>query len=191
REHLEKELGTFALRLKPLTRKEQINFLTNFWQKQNPGFKGKTDKIRTYSKTLIDNISKSISDHETEFTGIPLQTRMVAEVFGGGTDRAGPSLENIHREPVRTGASLLSSMVAPLVHGPALGTDNKMGLREYLLGKNDSKTFVPNNQVNLVDLYEKIIRKKFDINYQEKGKIDISNVSVKQILEREYRSFKI
>src|SRR5699024_6285501 len=53
REHLERELGTFAHRLKPLAQKEQTNFLTNFWQKRNPKFKDKTDEIRTYSEALI------------------------------------------------------------------------------------------------------------------------------------------
>src|SRR5699024_7425489 len=109
RKHLERELGTFALRLKPLTREEQIDFLTKFWQKRNPEFKDKTDEIRTYSQALIENLSKSISDQEAEFTGIPLQTRMIAEVFESGTN-------------------------------------NEMGLREYLLCKNDSKTLVQTNQ---------------------------------------------
>src|SRR5699024_7493421 len=87
REHLERELGTFVFKLKPLTRTEQVDFLTRFWQKRNPGFKDKTNEIRRYSEALIENLSKSISDQETRFTGIPLQTRMVAEVFDSETEQ--------------------------------------------------------------------------------------------------------
>src|SRR5699024_12000962 len=71
------------------------------------------------------------------------------------------------------------------------GTDHETGLREYLLCENDSKILIQNNQVNLVDLYEKFIQKKFDTNLEDKEQIDLSNVWVKQRLEQEYKSFKI
>src|SRR5690606_10792410 len=85
KEYLERELDTFALSLKPLTRNEQIDFLINFWQKRKIDFTDKTDEIRNYSQELLKNLSITISDQETEFTGIPLQTKMVAEVFEDGT----------------------------------------------------------------------------------------------------------
>src|SRR5699024_1579735 len=93
-------------------------------------------------------------DKETEFTGIPLQTRMMAEVFESGTD-------------------------------------DETRLREYLSCGNNSRTFFPNNQINLVDLYKKFIKNKFYINYKEKRKIDTNNPLAQQTLEQEYKSFKI
>src|SRR5699024_3400733 len=108
---------------------------------------------KTYSQSLIENLSKSMNDQETEFTGIPLQTRMVAEIFESGTD-------------------------------------NETGLRGYLLCESDSKILVQSNQVGLVDLYEKFIQKKFDVSSEEKEKKNTSNVSAKQRLEQECKSFK-
>src|SRR5699024_2493545 len=47
-----------------------------------------------------------------------------------------------------------------------------------------------NTRVNLVDLYEKFIRKKYDIYLKEHENISPNKVGVKQRLEREYKAFK-
>jgi hypothetical protein len=40
------------------------------------------EKLEIYAKQLTQKMSVSISDRDREFTGIPLQTRMLAEAFG-------------------------------------------------------------------------------------------------------------
>jgi len=38
-------------------------------------------KLEIYAKQLIKKLGNSISDKDREFTGIPLQTRMLADAF--------------------------------------------------------------------------------------------------------------
>jgi hypothetical protein len=39
--------------------------------------------LETYARALIEKLAQSVSDKEKEFTGISLQTRMLAEAFEG------------------------------------------------------------------------------------------------------------
>ncbi|XP_031634299.1 uncharacterized protein LOC116347724 isoform X1 [Contarinia nasturtii] len=81
---LERALGVFSNVLKPLSQDEQNDFLTKFWTKklklENSGGKY-TDRLNTYAESITKHISKSINDEDREFIGIPLQTRIIAEIF--------------------------------------------------------------------------------------------------------------
>jgi hypothetical protein len=59
----------------------QVSFLTKFWH-QHSELKEKSQKLlERYATALIKVLAISISDKEKEFTGIPLQTRLLAEAF--------------------------------------------------------------------------------------------------------------
>jgi ankyrin repeat protein len=86
RPHMQHELGgkllVFSYVLKPFSPADQERFLKKFWQKSlNLGNAIKVDRLETYIKGLLDLTARSIRDQETELTGIPLQTRMIAEAF--------------------------------------------------------------------------------------------------------------
>jgi len=131
REELEDNLEQFSYNLEPFSRQDQINFLTKYWMyKLNiPD----SARLKTYAETLLDNLGTSINNNE--FTGIPLQSRMLAEVF-----------------------------------------------------ENDCKTFYNSDQVkplldarlDLIDLYAKFLKNKYEININEKMKLDSSNTKIKE-----------
>jgi len=82
RQELEDNLQQLSYTLEPFSRENQVEFLKKFWL--GNGEEG-TDKkkLETYAKELIKKLSSSISDRDKEFTGIPLQCRMLAEAFDG------------------------------------------------------------------------------------------------------------
>ncbi|XP_023310915.1 uncharacterized protein LOC111691795 [Anoplophora glabripennis] len=77
-------LGVGTFKLLPFTRSDQVNFLTNYWiHNLNLNYGSKT-KCERYAKILIDNLSswtRSNYSSENSFEEIPLQVRMVAEIF--------------------------------------------------------------------------------------------------------------
>ncbi|XP_018569756.1 uncharacterized protein LOC108909812 [Anoplophora glabripennis] len=77
-------LGVGTFKLLPFTRSDQVNFLTNYWiHNLNLNYGNKT-KCERYAKILIDNLSswtRSNYSSENPFEEIPLQVRMVAEIF--------------------------------------------------------------------------------------------------------------
>jgi hypothetical protein len=77
RVELEDNLEQFAYNLKPLSRQDQTNFLTKCWMhKLNIS---DSTKLKIYAEALLNNLIESIRDNE--LTGIPLQSRMLAEVY--------------------------------------------------------------------------------------------------------------
>jgi len=88
REVLEDRLQQLSYTLEPYSEKDQVEFLTKFWSLKDwftePKEKGKAMKksqLKIYAEHLIKKLAQSISDKDKEFTGIPLQTRMLAEAF--------------------------------------------------------------------------------------------------------------
>jgi len=82
REELENNLHQLSYTLEPFSEDEQVEFLKKFWL-QNLRHLEITDqqRLEIYAKSLIQKLAQSISDKDKQFTGIPLQTRMLAEVF--------------------------------------------------------------------------------------------------------------
>jgi hypothetical protein len=65
----------------PFSEVEQEEFLNNFWL-QNSNLEATNEhRLEIYATALISKLAQSISDKDKEFAGIPLQTRMLAEVF--------------------------------------------------------------------------------------------------------------
>jgi ankyrin repeat protein len=90
RQKLEDNLQQLSYTLEPFCKEKQVEFLKKFWLLRDwftevgNEQKGKDkNKLETYAKELIEKLSGSISDRDKEFTGIPLQCRMLAEAFDG------------------------------------------------------------------------------------------------------------
>jgi len=81
---LEENLDSISRHLKPLTKKEQEDYLTNYWTSKF-GDKSK-DKIETYVQAILAKMSKSLSDREKKFTGILLQINLLADAFETSVD---------------------------------------------------------------------------------------------------------
>jgi len=81
REELEDNLQQLCYTLEPFSEDNQVGFLTKFWHKHSKLVEGNQQQLETYARALIEKLAKSISDKKKEFTGIPLQTRMLAEAF--------------------------------------------------------------------------------------------------------------
>jgi ankyrin repeat protein len=81
REELEDNLQQLSYSLQPFYEVEQVEFLKKFWL-QNSNLEHEDEhRLEIYATALIRKLAHSISDKDIEFTGIPLQTRMLAEAF--------------------------------------------------------------------------------------------------------------
>jgi len=86
RAELEDTLQQMSYTLEPFSEENQAEFLIKFWSLKFPEMNIKEveaskRKLVIYAKKLIKELSNSMSDKERELTGIPLQTRMLAEAF--------------------------------------------------------------------------------------------------------------
>jgi ankyrin repeat protein len=81
KEELEVHLQQLCYTLEPFSVDNQVGFLTKFWHNQYELQDRNQQQLETYARALIEKLSQSISDKEREFTGIPLQTRLLAEAF--------------------------------------------------------------------------------------------------------------
>jgi len=82
RETLEENLQQqHCYTLEPFSKGNQVEFLTKIWcQKLN--LQGTSQKqLEEYATAIIEKLQQSINDTGKEFTGVPLQTRMLAEAF--------------------------------------------------------------------------------------------------------------
>jgi len=88
REELEDNLQQLSYKIKSFSKENQVEFLKRFWcQKDwftevgNGSEEEFKTKLENYAEDLIRKLSQSISDRDKQFTGIPLQCRMLAEAF--------------------------------------------------------------------------------------------------------------
>jgi len=88
RNELEDRLQQLSYTQEPFSEEDQVEFLTKFWILQdwftevgNKEQEKSKKKLEIFAEKLIKKLSKSISDKDRKFTGIPLQTRMLAEAF--------------------------------------------------------------------------------------------------------------
>ena len=105
RKELEDKLQQLSYTLEPFSEENQVEFLKKFW-----GLKGwftvldskeemqVETKLQNCAKELI-NISKLVSDKDAEITGIPLQTRILAEAFVEEIRQIFQSVESIPSLP--------------------------------------------------------------------------------------------
>jgi len=81
REELEDSLQQLSYTLQPFSEVEQVEYLKKFWPQNLSLVVTNQHRLQIYAKTLIRKFAQSIGDEDKEFTGIPLQTRMLAEAF--------------------------------------------------------------------------------------------------------------
>ncbi|KAF2903365.1 hypothetical protein ILUMI_02821, partial [Ignelater luminosus] len=74
---LELLLDTFAIDLSPFTRKDQTYFLNNYFSK----FAEISSKTEIFVESLLNAAQNNLNDRDNEFTGVPLQTLLLAEVY--------------------------------------------------------------------------------------------------------------
>jgi guanylate kinase len=88
KEDLEDKLEQLSYTLEAFSERNQFDFLTKFWSLRDwftetheteKEMEGK--KLEIYAEHLIEKLAASIRDKDKEFTGIPLQTRLLAEAF--------------------------------------------------------------------------------------------------------------
>lgn len=78
---LEQSLDAFSYVLEPLSKDEQTKFLMKFWTKKLEIKEDKEERLKIYAKSIVEQISKSINDKTSQFSGNPLQSLMIAEIF--------------------------------------------------------------------------------------------------------------
>ena len=88
REELEHKLQQLSYTLEPFSKGNQVEFLTKFWslkdsftETKDIGKEIEKNKLELYAGYLVNKLAESISDKDRQLTGIPLQTRMLAEAF--------------------------------------------------------------------------------------------------------------
>jgi hypothetical protein len=77
---LEDILQQISYALQPFSEFDQVKFLEKFWT-ENLYLRVTNKKVNLYAQTLIRKLAQSISDKDRAFTGIPLQTHVIAEAF--------------------------------------------------------------------------------------------------------------
>ena len=87
KENLEDELQQLSYILEPFSEENKMEFLSKFWGLKewftvegNTVEEGKSN-LKMYAKELCKKLGKSINDKDRDFTGIPLQCRLLAEAF--------------------------------------------------------------------------------------------------------------
>ncbi|KAJ8910028.1 hypothetical protein NQ315_003458 [Exocentrus adspersus] len=88
---LEDVLQVTAFELEPFTKEDQVNFLAKYWtEKLVIRDEAKRKRCLLFARILIDEMSRWINETSTKtFAGIPLQTKMLAEVFQERTQMHG------------------------------------------------------------------------------------------------------
>jgi len=81
RQELEDNLQQLSYTLQPFSEVEQVEFLKKFWLQTLNLEVNNQHKFQIYAEALIRKLAQSISDKDREFTGIPLQSHMLAEAF--------------------------------------------------------------------------------------------------------------
>ncbi|XP_015917635.1 uncharacterized protein [Parasteatoda tepidariorum] len=100
---LEDALNILAYTLKLMSKEDQIIFLRKYWSKELELNITEERIFKIFAKQLLDCMSRPISDERKEFTGLPLQTKMLAEVFG-------KDFKNFYKSPLQNMTSLIKKL---------------------------------------------------------------------------------
>jgi len=84
REELEDEIQQLSYTLQPFSEDEQVEFLKKFWLQTSNIEVTNQNRLQIYAEALIRNLAQPVSHNDKQFTGFPLQTRMLAEAFEEG-----------------------------------------------------------------------------------------------------------
>jgi ankyrin repeat protein len=87
RNHLRSELedffNTISFSLNKIDVDDQINFLKKYWRNLNFKLKryNRNEDLENLARELVDIVRSSLSAKISEFIGIPLQTKMIADIY--------------------------------------------------------------------------------------------------------------
>ena len=102
KEDLEDNLQQLSYTLESFSENDQFEFLTKFWnlkdwfsETEDKDEEEERNKLEMYAEQLIKKLGNSISDKDREFTGIQLQTCMLAEAFDNEVKTIYPSVESM------------------------------------------------------------------------------------------------
>ena len=109
RNELENNLQQLSYTLEPFFSEQiQVEFLTRFWnvkdwftELHSEEAEEAKNKLKSYAKYLIKKLTQSVSDKDKEFTGIPLQCRMLAEAFDEEIETYCQSSESMTQPPLK------------------------------------------------------------------------------------------
>ncbi|KAF5286939.1 hypothetical protein FQR65_LT12398 [Abscondita terminalis] len=79
-QHLEEALNTVSRTLKPLSTLEQRTFLNNSYRSLIKD-EDDVETIKKFIKQLLKAVADNLSDVDNKFTSVPLQTKLIANVF--------------------------------------------------------------------------------------------------------------
>ncbi|XP_069680686.1 uncharacterized protein [Periplaneta americana] len=80
---LEKDLSTIAFELLPFSEEDQKEFLWKYWTDESGG----RYKLHVFVDKLLQVTCNSLSNYYKEFTAIPLQIKILAEVFNAEVEK--------------------------------------------------------------------------------------------------------
>jgi ankyrin repeat protein len=102
REELEDNLQQLSYTLEPFSEENQVEFLSSVWclkewftEAVNETEEDLKTKLEIWAKELIKKLFQSISDKDKQFTGIPLQCRMLADAFEKNVEEFFQSAESM------------------------------------------------------------------------------------------------
>jgi energy-coupling factor transporter ATP-binding protein EcfA2 len=81
KDDLEDNLQQLSYTLEPFSEVEQVEFLKKFWPENLKFDFANQQRLIIYATALIRKFAQSINDMDKQFTGIPLQSRVLAEAF--------------------------------------------------------------------------------------------------------------
>ncbi|XP_069670303.1 ankyrin-3-like [Periplaneta americana] len=138
---LEEHFSCLSFELQPFTKQDQRNFLAKFWNNINVG----RYDLDIFIVNLLEVTENSLNDKLGQFTEIPLQTFMLADVF--------------------------SSEASNFCQSGEMKLDRKL---------------------DLLELYNRFVDRKFKIFFYEKGRLDepVTNEVLLQLLEQEREKYE-
>lgn len=74
---LKTHMNAISVGMRPFDIKDQFRFFEKFWQVRN----GDGDKFQAFADKVLAKFNTDLSHQEQDFVGVPLMTRMVAEIF--------------------------------------------------------------------------------------------------------------
>nr|XP_023022498.1 uncharacterized protein LOC111510786 [Leptinotarsa decemlineata] len=81
---LEEELRVSCFKLKLFSSEDQINFLAKYWKFNLELSQRDALRAKFYARNLVEKLYRKIGKASLDFVGIPLQTKMIAEIFQEG-----------------------------------------------------------------------------------------------------------
>ncbi|EFX78219.1 hypothetical protein DAPPUDRAFT_105530 [Daphnia pulex] len=80
-DELQFQLSQLAYNLENFTERDQIDYLTSYWEKELNLTGDNDGSLQHFAKSLVERVSETLKDEEKSFVGIPLQCRNLAECF--------------------------------------------------------------------------------------------------------------